>query len=206
MSRRINLMIGAAAALTVAGVSQGVIYAHDQGASTLTASWSFHPKDAKEVRDRAKSIVLAEVVSTSRGQDIVTKEAGEPGGVDRIPTSRITVKVIKSYKGGATAGQQVTLFQTGGTRTLPAAPAQGKSGQTNVQQFVLEGDPQYAAGEQYLLMLEPGPTGTLRPVSPEGRYHYNKQSGSLTGVVNNVVANQFTAKPLTSVEPSLASS
>jgi len=36
--------------------------------------------------------------------------------------------------------------------------------------FILGDDPAYKTGETYFLFLEPGPNGTLRPVSPEGRY------------------------------------
>jgi hypothetical protein len=206
MTRRIKLMIGACAALSVAGLGQVAVYTHDHSPVTQQASWSFQPKNAKAVRDRAKAIVLAEVVSTQPGEDIVTKQPNEPGGVDRIPTTRIIVKVIKSYKGATSVGEQVTLFQTGGTTELPAAPADGKSAQTHVQQFVLEGDPTYVSGEQYLLMLEPGPSGTLRPVSPQGRYHYDKNSGVLTGVVKDAVSNETTSKQLSSMESGLRTS
>ena len=205
MNRRIKLMTGVLAALTVTGAAQVAIYSNSHGTLTQQASWSFQPKTVKAVRDRAQAIVLAEVVSTGRGEDIVTAQPNEPGGVDRIPTTRVTIKVVRSYKGSAKAGEQVSLFQTGGS-VLPQAPATGKGAQTDVQQLVLEGDPSYARGEQYLLMLEPGPAGTLRPVSPEGRFRYDDRTGRLTGMVKNNVTNEIAAQQLSSLEPVLRAS
>lgn len=207
MTRTTTVLVGAALALTVGAGAQIALYHHSAPSiSTVRASWSFTPTSSQQVRARAQSIVLGKVVSVSAGPDIVTAQPGEPGGVDRIPTRRVTVTVVKPYKGTTTAGQQLTLFQTGGTASQPAAPARGtKAGQSTVQQVVLEGDPAYRAGEQYLLMLEPGPQGTMRPVSPEGRYRASSD-GALTAMVRNTVTSQVTAAKLTALEPTLRAS
>ena len=202
MTWKMKVLIGAVAVLAAAVGVQVAIYSHRPAAVTMTASWAFHPKTLKEARDKAQSVVLADVVAVVRGDDIVTQQPGEPDGVDRIPTQRITVNVVKVYKGRAAVGQQLTLFQTGGT-VLPPAPANGEKATTHVQQLIVEGDPQYRAGERYLLMLEAGPQGTLRPVSPEGRYRYDKGSGSLTPMVHGAVSNEVKGKRLSALEPAL---
>lgn len=115
--------------------------------------------------------------------------------MDRIPTRRVTVQVPTSYK-GARAGQRLTLFQTGGTVTAPPPPAKvtkGDVAQSNVQQVILEGDPLYSAGEEYLVMIEEGPQGTMRTVSPEGRYRYDTQIGTLSPMVKNTVTSQVSS-------------
>jgi len=205
MTRTTKVLVGSALALALGAGGQVAMYHHNAPAAmTVHASWTFSPKSSMELRTRAASIVLARVVAVNAGPDIITKQAAEPDGVDRIPTSRVTVSVISTYKGSASAGQRLTLFQTGGTTSLPAAPAKGdKSATSHVQQVVLEGDPAYRKGEEYLLMLEAGPEGTLRPVSPEGRYRVDSSNGALTAMVSNEMTKQLTAQRLSALEPSL---
>ena len=202
MTRTMKILAGSAAVLAVGAVGQVAVYSQAPKTTTVHASWAFDPKSESQLRAQAKAIVLAEVVGVRRGADIVTQQSGEPDGVDRIPTRRVTVKVLESYKGTAKAGSLVTLFQTGGT-VLPDAPAKGTKARTDVAQLVLEDDPAYRAGEQYLLMLEPGPSGTLRPVSPEGRYRYDKRTGALTATVKDDVAKSVAAQKLAALEPAL---
>ncbi|HET7477220.1 MAG TPA: hypothetical protein VFJ97_14525 [Dermatophilaceae bacterium] len=206
MTRGIKVLVGAAAALSLAGGGQVAYHALNQEPATVHAVWSFKAKTAKEVRAHARSIVLAEVVSTAPGADIITRQPNEPGGVDRIPTTRVTVKVVKGYKGLNKAGDELVLFQTGGVTQLPAAPAKGKTAHSDVQQLVLEGDPAYKQGEQYLLMLEPGPQGMLRPVSPQGRFRLDRSTGSLTSMVKDTATAELSGKKLTGVETTLRSS
>lgn len=79
-----------------------------------------------------------------------------------IPTRRVTVEVIQPFKGTASAGARLTLFQTGGTVNLPPAPAKGEKGEAapevKVHQVILEGDPLYRA-------LDKRPGGAGRPRS-----------------------------------------
>lgn len=188
--------------LALAFLGQVAVYQAQRTANTMHASWTFHPKSLREARNRAQSIVLAEVVSVERGEDLVTAAPGEPNGVDRIPTQRVTLNVLKAYRGLTKQGDQLTVFQTGGT-VLPPAPAQGaKEPSTDVQQFIMEGDPLYQAGEQYLLMLEPGPKNMLRTISPEGRYRQEK-NGALTPMIDGAVAREISGKKLDSLEQTL---
>jgi hypothetical protein len=206
MRRNTIVLTGAALLLTVGAGAQIAAYHHDRpSTSVVRATWSFHPTSRQQVITRAQQIVLGKVTSITAGPPIVTAEPGEPGGVDRIPTQRITVTVVTGYKGTATAGQQLTLFQTGGSVTQQAAPAKGKAARSTVQQVVLEGDPAYRAGEQYLLMLEPGPAGSLRPVSPEGRYRVDAKTGSLSAMVSNPVTTAVTGQRLTALAATLRS-
>src|SRR5262249_22808550 len=134
------------------------------------ASWAFKPKNLAEAQAKANTVVQGEVLSVADGPDIVTKAPGEPNNEDRIPTQQIKLKVNKVEKGNAKVGQVVDIFQTGGA-TLPSGQPDGKQGariQTHL--VLLSDDPLYKAGEQYLLLLKDGPKGTLRSISPEGRY------------------------------------
>jgi len=201
MKLKTRILIGTVAALGVAGVLAGsAVYgsADQRPTVTIHATWEFHPQTVKQARDRAQTIVLAQVMSVRAGNDIVTREPGEPDGVDRIPTQRITVSVLQSYKGTATVHQQLTLFQTGGlVSTAQAGDRRPR--------MVLDGDAFYSKGEQYLLMLVPGPEGTLRIISPEGRYRYDAASGTLTPMVAGPVADQIKGTRLADLESTLQS-
>jgi hypothetical protein len=117
--------------------------------------------------------------------------------VDRIPTQRVTLKVLRSYK-GATASTQLTLFQTGGLVST------AKAGDSHPR-MMLDGDPFYTTGEQYLLMLVAGPQGTVRVVAPEGRFRYTASTGALAPVVAGPVADQVNGKRLPDLQATLAS-
>jgi hypothetical protein len=172
-------------------------------APTLHASWAFQPKNMREARDKAQSIVLAEVVAVAPGDDIVTAAPGESNNEDRIPTQKITMRVIKSYKGDAKAEQQLTLFQTGGTVVAPVEVAEGqKPPLGTLPQVILEGDPLYQAGEQYLLMLESTDKGMLRTIAPEGRYRIGN-GGSLEAMVDNDVTKEAKGQSLANIEKTL---
>jgi hypothetical protein len=201
MKLKTRILIGAVAALGVGGVLvQSAVYgsADQRPTATIHATWDFHPQTVKEARDRAQTIVLAQVVSVRAGDDIVTSEPGEPDGVDRIPTQRVTVTVRQSYKGTATVNQQLTLFQTGGVVST------AKAGDSHPR-LILDGDPLYSNGEQYLLMLVLGPQGTLRIISPEGRYRYDPAKGTLTPMIAGPVADQIKGTHLNDLVPALKS-
>ena len=208
MTRTTKILAGASLVLALGVAGQVGYYGQQPTTSTVHASWVFNPKSVQQLQQRATTIALVEVVSTQAGPPIVTSQPEEPSGVDRIPTQRVTVEVLESYKGGSQEGQQLTLFQTGGA-VLPAAPPRGAEGdalRTRVQQVVIEGDPLYRAGEQYLVMLEAGPQGTLRTVSPEGRYRYDVGADRLTAMVKNAVTNEVAGRPLATVAQTLRSS
>ncbi len=170
--------------LAIALVGQIATYRLDAPASKFHASWVFHPNSLAEARGKAKSIVLAEVVSIERGEDLVVPAKYEPNGEDRMQTQRITVKVLKGYKGVPQHGEALTIFRTGGLQNS------------------LEGDPPYKRGEKYLLLLEPGPKTMLRPISPEGRYRYNRNN-TLVPMVDNSVTREVKGKSLENAERTL---
>lgn len=186
-----------ALALTLAG--QVAMRRAEVPTVTAHASWAFHPKNFREARDRAHSIVHAQVVSVEKGDDLVLPVQGEPDGEDRIPTQRVTVRVKKVHKGSTAEGALLTLFQTGGTRLL-TRDAKGQPDQSpQAQQVFLEGDPPYEAGEEYVLLLEDGPRGLLRPVSPEGRFKVEK-NGTVKAMVDNEATHTVHRKPLAELE------
>ena len=98
----------------------------------------------------------------------------------------------------------------------PEAPAGGKQGLSpddpaphrhergasqgrGPKKIVLEGDPLYKAGEEYVLMLEDGPKGQLRPVSPEGRFKVEK-GGKVTAMVDNEATREVHGKGVAELE------
>ena len=188
MKRQLLLWLPAAAfSLALAG--QAAYYGFVETPVVETdASWAFKPKNLAEAQAKAHTIVEGEVISVAAGQDIVTKAPGEPNNEDRIPTQQIKLRVNKVQKGNAKVGQVVDIFQTGGV-ALPTGQPDGKQGariQTHL--VLLSDDPLYKAGEQYLMLLEDGPKGMLRSISPEGRYRIESNS-----VVTPMVDNEVTA-------------
>ncbi|MCT2280187.1 hypothetical protein M3G91_21460 [Micromonospora chalcea] len=191
MKLKTKIIIGVALALAGGGLATQAASADrpDQRPTvTMHAQWGFHPASLAQTRAAAQQIVLAEVVSAQPGEDIVTPAAGEPDGVSRIPTQRVTIRVVHPYKGTAKQGEQLVLFQTGGVVST------AKAGDTHPR-MVLDGDPLYTKGQQYLLMLTSGPQGTLRVVSPEGRYRVDR-SGALTPMIAGSVADEVRGKKL----------
>ena len=178
--------------LTLALVVQLFVTGRQPSVLTAHASWSFSPKSFAEARQKAGLIVQAEVVASEQGpDDVVTLEDGI---VNRLPARHVTLRVLKSYKGDLSAGQTVTLKQTGGVTQNATRP----------EPMMLEGDPFYQVGEQYLLLLERGSTGVLLTISPEGRYGIAK-GGTLTPMVDNATTREVRGKSLASVEPQLRS-
>lgn len=192
----------AAFALMLAG-QVGFYRYMDVPAVESHASWVFAPKDLKEARDHAQAIVEGEVVSVAAGPDIVTPAKGEPTGEDRIPTQHVQLKVAKVHKGGVKAGQVVDLFQTGGV-SAPTGTPEGKQGErVQTHLVLLSGDPLYHVGEKYLLMLEDGPRGQLRTVSPEGRFRI-ESNGTVTPMVDNQVTGAVKGKGLGELQRQIA--
>jgi len=186
-----TLLIGAAVSLAALGVvvgAQAKSAPAERPTVTVNAVWDYHPATLAAARAKAEQVVQVTVVSVAAGPDIVTPAKGEPDGVDRIPTQRVTVSVLRAFKGSAKVGDQLTVFQTGGVVST-AVP-----GDTHPR-MVVDGDPFYAAGEQHLLLLVPGPQGTLRIISPEGRYRIDA-AGKLSSAVSGPVVAEATAKGL----------
>jgi hypothetical protein len=153
----------------------------------MNVAWVFQPETFDDVKKKSKNIVEAEVVSIAEGEPLGTPTADEPGDTELIPTQKITLRVTKAHKGGKSAGQTIELFRTGSDC------------------FVVEHDPAYKKGEQYLLMLDDGPKGMMKTVSPEGRYR-KTADGSLEAVVPFAkAAKQLNGKKLADVQQELSS-
>ncbi len=110
------------------------------------------PADFEEVLSRSQDVVLADVVKVSQGPDFVAPIEGQPSEFHRVPSQRIIVQVVKTYKGSSQPGQTLILYQdsTGVTEAQPAP------GETPVKVFLQSaGNPLYQVSERYLLALRP---------------------------------------------------
>jgi hypothetical protein len=189
-----------AAAFSLLLTGQVAYYAFGETPVVSTeASWTFHPKDLAEAQAKAKTIVQGQVLSVAPGADIVTKAPGEPNNEDRIPTQHVKLQVNKVSKGNAKAGQVVDVFQTGGLLAPTGQPSGKQNERVQTHLVLLSGDPLYKVGEQYMLMLEDGPRGMLRTISPEGRFRI-ESNGSVTPVVDNEVTTSVKGKSLGELE------
>jgi hypothetical protein len=148
------------------------------------ASWIDKADTLAEGLDKSDHVILGEVIELKKGRDIVVSAPGEPGGVDRIPTTIVKLKVQKTYKG--TASDFVELMQTGHStdaELLPENPfaavhedngkgkgkgkGRGKRGVKGESKdspgaptagdsraTIIEDDPPYLVGEKYVLFLK----------------------------------------------------
>jgi hypothetical protein len=168
----------------------------------MMASWVNNPKSLQEAKDSSDEIVTGRVTRVRRGDDIVTEIPGMPGGRDAIPVEVVTIKVDKQLKGGGKK-ETIEVFHTGlskgnhpsdrGDKPPEPPPPDAKKparevdkSRSEARPILLMDDPDYQAGEQYVLFLRPGPkvtaegaaVETKRVLSPEGRYKV-KQDGKL---------------------------
>ena len=143
------------------------------------ASWVDKADTLEEGFDKSDHVILGEVIELKKGRDIVVSARGEPGGVDRVSTTIVKLKVQKTYKGPLRGQEIVELMQTGQStdaELLPENPflPQGEPGQDNggrrdntdpessptgptagdPRATLLEGDPPYLVGEKYVLFLK----------------------------------------------------
>jgi len=95
----------------------------------------------EEMVKRAEQIVLSDVKAVKQGPDYASPIIGTDS-VYREPTQRITLEVVKVYKGDVAQGQRVTLFQgsVGVTRSIQGYPWPVFR--------INENDPVYKRGEQ----------------------------------------------------------
>ncbi len=172
----------AATVLAVALVGQVAYFSLNRAIPESHAVWAFQPKSFAEVVSHAQVIAEVQVVAVAKGADITVPASGEPNGVDVLPTQRVTVQVANSLK-GTQVGQQLTIFRNGGEAVVPESkPVVGKGDPnadpagTKAHILLISDDPEYKVGSRYFLLLVDGPDGTLRPISPEGRYLINGDS------------------------------
>lgn len=133
----------------------------------VSPSWAARPKSLKEARDQADLVVQAEIESVQAGEDIVLKSSQDQSVVNRIPTQKVTLKVLKKEKGQVAEGDTLILSKLGSTQEC----------------YEVEEDPPYKKGEKHLLFLQRGPEGTVQTIAPEGRYKI-KADESLEAVVD----------------------
>jgi hypothetical protein len=190
------------------------------------ASWKESPKNIAEATRLARRIVRGVVSKVDRGNDLVVRVSGEPGGEDRIPIEVVSIRIEKTEKGAP--AQEVKVFRTGSTKDpglrdraappmtqAPPKPPGGidrpaqlpKPTAAEAATILLHDDPPYSVGERKLLFLTDGPTVTVagasvrtqRLIAPEGRYLI-KPDNKLQGVTERGLALQLKDKPLVEVE------
>ncbi len=111
----------------------------------LAASWAEQPRSLEETAASAEQVVLGRVTRVRRARDIVVPLPGLPGGTDSIPIEVVTIRLEKSLKGPARGGPPETI------EVVHTGISKGRD------QVTLVEDPAYAAGEQYVLFVKPGP-------------------------------------------------
>jgi hypothetical protein len=115
----------------------------------IHAFWYNNPRSLSEAVSLSSEVVVATVTDISAGDDI---ETVYEGGVQRIPTQRVSFDVQRGVKGSLEAGTSFVLFQNGNAENR------------------FEEDPSYQVGGRYLMLLTPREDGTYLVVSPAGRY------------------------------------
>lgn len=145
--------------------------------------WAKQPRNLQEARAMATQIVVGTVTAIRDIDPVVQAHPGEPGGQDVTPVQQITLRVDVSVKGTNKVGASRTLVRAGDTEGC----------------YRVEGDPAYAKGEKYLLLLEE--SGQGRPphtLSPAGRFRVNAD-GTLQGFQQNQVVAEVGGQPLATV-------
>ncbi len=220
-----RILVISAVILTVGVVAQvvrGVNRLQHRGA--YMALSAFEPQTLAEADKLADQVVVGQVASLRRGADLVTQAPGEPGGVDRIPTEIVTLKIDKTMKGAA--AQSVEVFRTGlsvdplydrpAPKTPPDSAERPKDAvgdpsklprptREQANRYSVHDDPPYQVGQRYLLMLTKGPEiakGAKRVVSPEGRFFVGADN-KLIPASQRAFAMQMRGKALTDVEGEL---
>lgn len=164
------------AALALPLLIGGIAFAANSGGDTpataqskYTPVWHNTPTSVSEAVDMGAVVVRATVTGITQAPDIVIPAKGEPDGVDRVPTQAITLRTQETLKGSVTS--TFTVFRTGGPNTI------------------VVGDPAYAVGQQYVLILDvQRPDGRWVLVSPEGRYQVRNGKVYATSEIPGVAA------------------
>lgn len=140
------LLVGAVAIASTSGNADNAPAAQTK----YTPIWHNTPTSIDEAVAMGSVVVRGTVVRVEQADDIVVPVEGDE--VDRIPTQAITFRAQETLKGSVTS--TFTVFRTGGGTTI------------------VDGDPEYAVGQQYVLVLDSQrPDGRWVLVSPEGRFH-----------------------------------
>jgi hypothetical protein len=157
---------------------------------SMDAVWAFQPKTIDEAVRGAELIVRARVASVEQGADIVVQLPPPANEEHRTYTQLIGLQVVTTYKGAASPGATVSLFQNGGYNP-----------KLRTYEFFND-DPRYVVGQEYILLMRKGFRGLWIVVSPEGRYLVGP--GELAQpVTDNRVTREFRGKSLGIIEPIL---
>jgi hypothetical protein len=159
-------------------VGQYVVYRAEQPSIHAHASWEFSPKTFADVVNKADTIVEAEVLSSKPGPAIVVPAKGEPSGQDSIPTEHITVRVLSADK-GARAGQELTIFRTGGAYVPSSKGLEGPVGQLDPSRGTVREEAQ-AGGKERANVNGPAPARKEMAPDPAAPARVHEQILELT--------------------------
>ena len=185
-----------------------------------TASWVNLASSLDDAKRLSDVVIVGHVDRTESADDIVVPARGEPSDVDRVGAEIVRVVVDRTYKGNAQGAIQ--LFHTKldtGAGALPAPRAASASPpanratpppptETETRRVLLDGDPPYRAGEQYVLFLTQGPklkqngvdVPTYAVIAPEGRFLIyalgaDRANSQLRAMTKRGFAPQYDGRP-----------
>jgi LPXTG-motif cell wall-anchored protein len=151
-----------------------------------------------ESTDKGAANAGQELVIFHTGGVMKTGEAPPVGSLD----GKDAPEVIPAPAGVPDA--QTGNFSAKGDANAPGPDRPAQSPDANapadagIVSFMLDDDPAYQPGERYLLALVDGPEGTLRPISPEGRYLVAPDN-SVQAVTTSAVGASVNGQALTTV-------
>lgn len=212
-----RILMGLALILAIVLTAQIVNIIQSKPDKVYFASWAFAPKSVQDALKLSDLVVLAKVVGTERGKDL-SANIDAPGEEDRIPTTVVNMEIQEVYFGDM-KDRSLRIFQTGlfvnvNPNDLPRKP-DGEPpdppedlkdireqpdrlpnySDTEVRTTILDGDPPYMEGENYVMFLTKGPEGLMRPIAPHGRFKVSRE-GRLEPVTDRDFAGKLAGQPL----------
>lgn len=227
---KLNKILGICAGVLIGFIGLQIVILWQQAPrKTAHAIWAHNPESLAEGQKLSKQIVSGRVIKVERGEDIVVKVPGEPGGVDAIPVEIVTLALTGIYKGEVV--QTVRVFHTGISRLSTKGikktlkPKDGKHGglpiptkrpsklsASQVSSFSLDDDPPYKVGQKYIIFLQDGPTvgdrtgkqvRTLTMVNPSLRFQVLPGNKLRPAATTMDFSKQLDGKPLTELTAEL---
>lgn len=146
--------------------------------------WRAQPRNLNEAKGMSTRIMVGTVQEITQLPPVVHQHPGEPGGTLETPVQQITFKVDDNIKGPARKGETQAIVRAGDGEGC----------------YRVEGDPAYARGEQYLLLLEEsGPGKPPHVISPAGRFKVNGPEQALQAFERNQTAAEVAGQKLSAV-------
>lgn len=230
----------AAVLLAVLMIQIWLLYSTKPG-PLMIAQWIDQPGSLDDLESLADEVVVARVVKIRHADDLMATspkpDDGSKPEIIRIPVEVITLEIKRKAKGKKKEGKEIIeVFHTGHSdavspakrkapskKEAPKKPKDGidknKAAKASKDEAVesnpinlLEDDPAYKVGEDYLLFIvKEGPklkvkgksVQTSAIVSPEGRYKVSK-TNKLDPVRKRGFAGKYKGKDVADIETEVA--